>query len=1255
VSVQRIGAAVAKWGGIGLLVVLVALAGAFGLAQTDYAKERLARLIEAETRGADGSGVTIGAIDGVVPFTLTLRDLALRDRDGAWLTVEEARLALSLPNAIRGVLVADKVALAGVAVTRAPAEDPAAANAPLLPETLPAMPLAAIVRDLRADRVEIAAAVLGVPLQLDIAGKAALAPAGESTADLTIRRTAPAAAETVIEARYAGGGKTARLALTARESGPGILAALAGMDAVPGLRLTLDATNDKRLIGTLAATIDGRPLGDTPLGRALGAEATLDAKLTVEPNGDVAADGLRLRAAQLAVSGNAKLTGSAQRIDAKLNYDVPDLAPASELAGAPLAGKISGTVAATGTLARPAIDLTYAARDLRYDTATAATLDGTATVRDLLGAPTVELRFQARDLRADEAAVASLEGDATLEGPLDDPTVDARFDARDLRHAESAIAKLAGTAKAAKLASRPEGRIDTGVVAAGLDARVATNFVLDGQTLRLGDLSVRERGATVTGALDIRLDDALVAGRISGKVSDLAPWSSLAGVTLAGSLDLDARLATEQGRQDAKIEARAARLAVRPPGGDMVTAGTLMLHADLKDVLGRPKGEAKVAMANGATGALAVKSLDLTAEGDDAQLKFRANAALKLDRDIAFSTAGSVARDKDGERLTLSSLKGSYGPEAFALARPLEVKRQGAVTTVAPTSLAAGGGRIDLAGRLDAERVEATVDIAKLPFKLIRLFAPSLAVDGILDGSVRVAGPAAGPEARIQLTADRLALQDASVANLPKLTIRAEGQARGGRLTVKASIAGLPVQPFTLDAETPVVLSAAPFAFDVPSDKPIKATLRGGADLALLSSIVPIGEARLAGRAEIALGVQGTLAAPKASGTVALADGRYENLLTGTLIDKIALRLVADGATATIETLSATDGGSGKLAGSGRVALNPEGAGRADARVKLDRFAALRLDEARATVSGDLTLDGTPDHWRLAGKTQIDRADLQVPDKLPGRVVDLDVVFVDGGRTRPDAIAPGAKAPEEKPVEIDLDVAVDAPGRVFVRGRGLDSEWRGQLKISGTASDPQVTGTLSVVRGNLDLLSKTFALTKGTLSFYGTNVDNPDIDFVAETSSANLTAQVHMTGTVQQPTIELTSSPPYPQDEILSRVLFGKGSGQLSPLEAVQLAQAAASLTGASTGPDITNFLRSATGLDVLRLEQGNDSGTTSGATLKVGKYVADKVFVSVNQGLTSEDSNVGVEVELTPNISVETSVGNALGPKVGVNYKIDY
>ena len=1287
---RRVGVAVAKWIGIGIAAVLVLVVGAVGLLQTDYAKERLARFIETEGRGADGSGVKIGAVEGFLPFDVVLHDVAVTDRDGAWLTVEEARVVLSVSNAVRGAIVAERVALTGVAMTREPATDPAAPKTPLIPETLPAMPVAAIVKNLTAERIDIAAPVLGTALQLDLTGRAALAPAGESTAALTITRRAPTPATTELAARYTGGGRHARLALTARETGPGVLAALAEMDAVPGLSATLDVTNDKRLTADIAADIDGRPLGDTPLGRALGAETKLKTTLVVAPTGDITARNLDLKAAQLSVAGSARLTDGFNRIDAKLEYDVPNLAPASALAGAPLGGAISGQVAATGTLDRPAVDLTYAARDLAYDTTAVATLDGSATLRGPLDAPQVTLDFDASGVRHDTASIASLKGKGTIEGSIDDPTVtlsfdagdlkydtatvakiegngtvrraltdpavELRFDARDLRRGEAAAAKVAGTASAAKIETTPEGRIDVNIIAANLEAQVATAYALDGNQLRLRDLSVRERGATsITGTLDIALDTTLASGRVAGKVADLAPWSSLAGMKLAGALDFDARLSTAQGQQNAKVEANGQKLSVRPPGGDRITAAKLALDADLRDVLGQPKGRAKLTMSGGGTGDLDVKSLAVTAEGDDTALKFDADAALKLDREVTLSTAGRIARGQNGEHLILSSLKGKYDTQAFALARPLDVTRQGTAITVAPTSLVAGDGRINLGAKLNAETVDATVDIVRLPLKLVRLFVPSMSVDGTLAGRVRVTGPAAAPEAQISMTADRLSLQDTTAANLPKLAVHADGQAKGGRLTMKANITGLPGQPFVLDATMPVTFSAAPFAFDLPDNKPVKASLNGATDLALLSSIVPIGEARLAGRADIAISVEGTLAAPRASGTVTLADGRYENLLTGTLVDKIALKLAADGSTVRIQDLSATDGGSGKLSGSGRVALSPEGAGQADARLRLDSFTTLRLDEAQATVSGDLTLDGTPAAWNLGGKLEVDRAELKIPDKLPGRVVDLKVTFVNGGGPTSDTIAPGGKTPEEKPVEINLDIGVEAPARVFVRGRGLDSEWRGNLKITGTATAPQVNGTLSVVRGTFDQLGKSFKLTRGTLSFYGTNVDNPDIDFQAETSAPEITAQINVTGTVQQPDITLTSTPPYPQDEILSRVLFGKGSGQLTAFEAVQLAQAAAALAGNSTGPDITDFLRSATGLDVLRLEQGNGSDSSTGTTLKVGKYVADNVFVSVDQGVTGEDSSVGVEIELTPNISVETSVGNVTGPKAGVNYKIDY
>ncbi|MEO1086427.1 MAG: hypothetical protein AAFY88_19515 [Acidobacteriota bacterium] len=68
-----------------------------------------------------------------------------------------------------------------------------------------------------------------------------------------------------------------------------------------------------------------------------------------------------------------------------------------------------------------------------------------------------------------------------------------------------------------------------------------------------------------------------------------------------------------------------------------------------------------------------------------------------------------------------------------------------------------------------------------------------------------------------------------------------------------------------------------------------------------------------------------------------------------------------------------------------------------------------------------------------------------------------------------------------------------------------------------------------------------------------------------------------------------------PQDEILSNVLFGRGTGQISPIEAIQLAEAAAILSGV-TGSDKTTIdvIRQTIGVDVLRVEGGGEEGSSN-------------------------------------------------------------
>src|SRR5262249_26311318 len=159
-------------------------------------------------------------------------------------------------------------------------------------------------------------------------------------------------------------------------------------------------------------------------------------------------------------------------------------------------------------------------------------------------------------------------------------------------------------------------------------------------------------------------------------------------------------------------------------------------------------------------------------------------------------------------------------------------------------------------------------------------------------------------------------------------------------------------------------------------------------------------------------------------------------------------------------------------------------------------------------------------------------------------------------------------------------------------------------------------------------------------------------------------------GSPMAPRLQVTSSPQLPQDEVLSRVLFGRDAGQITPAEGVQLAVAARNL--ASGDPGLLDRLRTSLGLDRLNvgtssadsqnttLPQVNAAGvspsqqTTSGTTTTTpsvsgGKYVAPGVFVGIEQGSTPQSTRAKVEVEITHNITGYSSVGSNSSSQVGV------
>ena len=92
-------------------------------------------------------------------------------------------------------------------------------------------------------------------------------------------------------------------------------------------------------------------------------------------------------------------------------------------------------------------------------------------------------------------------------------------------------------------------------------------------------------------------------------------------------------------------------------------------------------------------------------------------------------------------------------------------------------------------------------------------------------------------------------------------------------------------------------------------------------------------------------------------------------------------------------------------------------------------------------------------------------------------------------------------------------------------------------------------GGLTLRRGDFNLVGRRLVFSRGNVSLVNARRIDPLLDFVATTTVQGTTIEVAITGTARAPKIDITSSPPLPQDEAMAMLLFGKPSSGLSPFE----------------------------------------------------------------------------------------------------------
>ncbi len=763
------------------------------------------------------------------------------------------------------------------------------------------------------------------------------------------------------------------------------------------------------------------------------------------------------------------------------------------------------------------------------------------------------------------------------------------------------------------------------------------------QSLVLTDIALHSRNGRVTGDVTLPFAAPILEGRLQGRTGPLQSWSDLAGLAMSGDVTFDATLRESGGKQAGRLTLSGENLQVSD-----ISAGRLQVSAEAEDIFAKLSGTVSASAGSVILGPASLADAKLEAVGSPTA----ATVALELNGDLNgpldLQIAGDVVQDRQALRVDLRTLEGKVIGRPIALRQPLKLRYARDDIEVADLALRFDGGQIDGSAKMTSKTVALDIKLKELPLSLAALALPDQELDGQLDGTLSLAGPLQSPKGGFRLEARDIAVPAELAAPLPEMRARVSGTVEGGKLAVEGNVAGLAGSELRFQASLPMKLSMEPPEVALPEGEPISGSLSFAADTARVAPLFLPEEHQLSGQATAEIKLAGSLSAPALTGDIRFSDGSYENIDAGSLLKDVQLTIAADGTRLEVTQLTATDGGTGRISGGGVIDI-VQGGVSLDLEVAIQEASLVNRDDISVTAGGDITLKGTSQDAKLAGRIETQLVEARISGDLPPDVVALEVEEI---RVGAPPEPPPPKAPAA-PAVIRLDLDLSMPRRVFIRGRGLDSEWSGEFKITGTADRPVIEGTLKPVRGQFSFAGKIFKLQEGSIYLPGGADINPTLDLSAEYKGSDFTAIVSITGKASEPKILLSSKPQMPEDEIVSRILFGKSAGKLSGLEALQLAAAVAELTGVGpSGGNLLDRVRSAVGVDVLRVETDEATGA---AAVSVGRYVGESVYVGVEQGAEPNSTAATVEVEIFPNVTVETDVGQDAQGKVGVKWKLDY
>lgn len=845
------------------------------------------------------------------------------------------------------------------------------------------------------------------------------------------------------------------------------------------------------------------------------------------------------------------------------------------------------------------------------------------------------------------AAISRFNASCHLSGDLDTLHALINFKADEVNYEAIHAKKMIGNLEIDRHIDLWEGQLHLATSLEDIPIEASTHFNWKpGNFLSLADLSLTGNSAMAQGTLTYEQDSGWLEADLKG-IANLSSWNRWFPEAVDGEVAFAARW-LHSPTPSVEIQIEAPKLAYKD-----ILLKDVALVASFSDLFS-PSTNHLQGKIYSSIGQLVDKDIILhsltmatTINGQEENWPVILSIGESSTDVASIDAEGTWSLQEKMFNLSINQLQGKISDASMALQQPIMLQLTPSSFELTPLQFSLGNGILKASMDYRDSLLLSSFQFENIPLNLLSLNSLTLPVQGLVSGLATMKGPLDSPKIECQLQFKDVRINEFDFAHAPAFsgTFKINLDENGLKYMGNAAPSDHP--PFHLEAHLPIAFSLYPLALNIDKQAPVSGNAQISGEIQTILQLFFTDSINLSGPINATVSLTGTMESPLVNGTATISDGSFEILDTGAVLRNVSAYFESSGKTIILKNLSASDKYGGTLLGSGELLLDYTNQFPYHIDFDIHNSALLDLDFAKGAFTGNLTLKGNMAGATLGGSAVANSATITIPEQTTALLNSIDVTYIN--QPENETVPVIDKSP---PWPFMLDINVSAPDSVSVRGKDLTSEWKGNLTIKGPATNLVFLGNFKVIGGKYLFNGKDFDINQGSISLNGIldNKSTTTLYVIASKDLGKVKVEVIIKGPVTTPEISFRSNPPLPQREILSWILFNRGTSEISPFQGTQLTESITNLKSNQKGPDVLTKIRNSLGID--RIDISRDENNGNAVNIQVGKYISQNVFVSVNK---SDVNRIAVEATLMPNIKLQAQVGDDSEGQILLKWKHDY